>query len=86
MFIKTLILVPRQVVILGIEAYQKTLSPDHGLLKPLYPYGFCRFYPSCSQYGKVAILKHGVLKGGMQTLWRVARCNPWTEPSIEINN
>jgi putative membrane protein insertion efficiency factor len=86
MFGSKLILIPRQIAVLAIELYQWTLSPDHGWLRPLYPYGFCRFYPSCSQYGKVAIQKHGVIKGGAQALWRILRCNPWTHPSIEINN
>lgn len=79
-------LIPRRIAVLFIELYQRTLSPDHGLLKGLYPYGFCRYYPSCSQYGKIAIQRHGIFKGGAKALWRIVRCNPWTHPSIEINN
>ena len=79
--------IPRRLAATAIILYQRTLSPDHGwLLRGRYPYGFCRFYPSCSEYGKAAILRHGVIKGGARALWRVARCNPWTPPSIEINN
>ncbi len=62
-----------------IRFYQKTLSFDHGPLKGLYPHGFCRFYPSCSQYGIEAIEKHGPIKGGFMTAWRILRCNPWNK-------
>lgn len=62
-----------------IEYYQKTLSFDHGPLKVYYPHGFCRFSPSCSEYGKQAILKYGVLKGGLKASWRILRCNPWNK-------
>ena len=62
-----------------IKFYQKTLSFDHGPLKTLYPQGFCRFYPSCSQYGLEAIEKYGIIKGGIKAAWRVIRCNPWNK-------
>lgn len=62
-----------------IKIYQKTLSLDHGPLKHHYPHGFCRFYPTCSQYGIEAIQKHGIIKGGLKTIWRIMRCNPWNK-------
>ena len=62
-----------------IKFYQKTLSFDHGPLKQLYPNGFCRFNPSCSQYGIEAIEKYGIIKGGFKAAWRVIRCNPWNK-------
>ncbi|MDD2353872.1 MAG: membrane protein insertion efficiency factor YidD [Patescibacteria group bacterium] len=62
-----------------ISFYQKTLSFDHGPLKIFYPHGFCRFNPTCSQYGKEAIEKHGAIKGGVMTMWRILRCNPWNK-------
>lgn len=86
MFISNLLLIPRRLAVFGIELYQRILSPDHGFLRGLYPYGFCPYYPSCSQYAKIAIQRHGVFKGGLQAMWRIMRCNPWTHPSIEINN
>lgn len=61
-----------------IRLYQKTLSPDHGLLKRLFPNGYCRFYPSCSEYGYQAIHKYGLLKGTVKAIYRVIRCNPWS--------
>ena len=62
-----------------IKLYQKTLSFDHGPLKHYYPNGFCRFYPTCSQYGLESIQKHGIIKGGILTTWRIIRCNPWNK-------
>lgn len=71
--------IPKKIVILIIRIYQKTLSFDHGPLKRLYPHGFCRFYPTCSDYGLQAFRKYGVLKGGFLTFWRILRCNPWNK-------
>lgn len=62
-----------------IRFYQKTLSPDHGLLRRLYPLGFCRFTPTCSSYGHDAIKLHGVFRGIFLTFARIARCNPWSK-------
>jgi putative membrane protein insertion efficiency factor len=62
-----------------IKIYQKTLSFDHGPLKILYPHGFCRFNPTCSEYGVQAIEKYGIIKGGLKTMWRILRCNPWNK-------
>ncbi|MFA7088026.1 MAG: membrane protein insertion efficiency factor YidD [Patescibacteria group bacterium] len=70
---------PRNIVIFFIKIYQKTLSFDHGPLKTFYPHGFCRFYPTCSEYGIQAIQKYGVIKGGLMTSWRILRCNPWNK-------
>jgi len=69
--------IPKEVLKSVIRVYQKTISPDHGPLKSLHPYGFCRFYPSCSQYSLEAIEKYGVIRGGAVSIWRIVRCNPW---------
>ena len=71
--------IPKKFVILMIKIYQKTLSFDHGPLRHLYPRGFCRFYPTCSEYGVQAFEKYGVIKGGILTIWRILRCNPWNK-------
>lgn len=62
-----------------IKLYQKTLSFDHGPLKGLYPHGFCRFYPTCSDYAIQAIEKYGIIRGGFKASWRVLRCNPFNK-------
>jgi hypothetical protein len=46
------------------------------LLSPLFP-ASCRFTPSCSEYARQAVLKHGPLKGTWLAIKRVLRCHPW---------
>lgn len=69
---------PRWLTLQLIRFYQKTLSLDHGPLKILHPYGFCRFQPTCSEYGYQAIEKYGLIRGGFKALWRITRCHPWS--------
>jgi len=52
-----------------IRFYQVFISPFLG--------ANCRYTPTCSQYGKEAILKYGPFKGGWMALKRIGRCNPW---------
>ena len=65
--------------ILMISVYQKTLSPDTGILKRigLVRKPVCVFYPTCSEYTKEAIQKYGVLKGFWLGVKRIFRCHPW---------
>lgn len=55
-----------------IRFYQKYLS---GLKRNYH----CIYYPTCSQYGIEAISKYGVIKGGVLTMWRILRCNPFAK-------
>ena len=36
----------------------------------------CRFYPTCSQYTKEAIIKYGVIKGLWLGVKRISKCHP----------
>jgi putative membrane protein insertion efficiency factor len=67
----------RQGLAFLITIYQKTLSPDHGPLRVMLG-PTCRFHPTCSEYTKAAILKHGAVKGTALGLKRIARCHPWS--------
>jgi hypothetical protein len=62
-----------------IRVYQKTISFDHGIFRHFFPNGYCRFHPTCSEYGYQAVEKYGVIKGGWLALWRIIRCNPWNK-------
>ncbi|MCC7432094.1 membrane protein insertion efficiency factor YidD [Candidatus Peregrinibacteria bacterium] len=80
---KAIWIAPRYLLIGLIVIYQKTLSPDHGLMKPLFPHGYCRFHPTCSEYGKMSLKKYGLLGGLPRLIWRVIRCNPWSAGGID---
>ncbi len=56
-------------LLLPIRFYQIAISP---LLGPS-----CRFTPTCSEYARQAIIKHGPIKGLYLAIRRILRCNPW---------
>jgi putative membrane protein insertion efficiency factor len=66
----------KQLVVGLIAVYQRTLSPDHGPLRVLFPHGVCRFHPTCSEYTKQAVLRHGVRRGLVMGGKRVTSCRP----------
>lgn len=68
---------PRNIFIAQIDVYQHTLSPDHGFLKRFFPYGYCKFSPSCSQYMKERLKVDGLVIGLAKGCWQILRCNPW---------
>ncbi|MGQ9699935.1 MAG: membrane protein insertion efficiency factor YidD [Candidatus Bipolaricaulaceae bacterium] len=59
----------RKLLVLPILLYQRVLSP-------VLPHR-CRFYPSCSEYAKEAVLRYGPVKGGRLAVRRLLRCGPW---------
>lgn len=73
----------KKILISSINIYQRTLSPDHSPRKALYPYGYCRHYPSCSEYSKLAITKHGSIKGVGISILRIVKCNPLSKPKVD---
>lgn len=70
---------PRRFLAGGIGVYQKTLSPDHGMLKVFFPHGCCVYAETCSEYGKRVILKRGAIIGSALALRRLLSCHPWKE-------
>ncbi|MDD3861861.1 MAG: membrane protein insertion efficiency factor YidD [Candidatus Gracilibacteria bacterium] len=77
--IKSIINLPQNFVCWLIKIYQKTFSFDHGPQKHKYPFGYCRFKPTCSEYAIDSIKKYGLIYGGLKSLWRIIRCNPWSK-------
>lgn len=47
-------------------------------ISPYFPTS-CRYYPTCSQYAIDALKLHGVIKGTALAVWRILRCNPWSD-------
>ena len=54
-----------------IRLYQITLSPFVGMQ--------CKFEPSCSRYACDCFAHHGFFKGFGLMVWRILRCNPWSQ-------
>ena len=59
-----------------IRGYQVVLSPDHGLLRGVFPYGVCRYEPTCSEYALQAIEVYG-WRGISKAARRIGRCHPF---------
>jgi len=57
-----------RIFILGIDFYKKFIA---GFFLPS-----CRFYPSCSEYTKEAIIKKGWIKGIVLGIMRILHCHP----------
>jgi hypothetical protein len=60
----------KSIVLYLIRIYQNCISPIIG------GRAACRFTPTCSEYAKQAIEKHGILRGGWMGVRRIARCRP----------
>ena len=69
----------KKLILVIIRLYQRTLSPDHGFLSHRFPHGYCRFYPTCSEYSHEAIRKHGIVRGIWIGTKRIVRCNPFNQ-------
>lgn len=54
-----------------IRLYQLTLSPFFGQQ--------CRFTPTCSEYTRQAIERHGAWRGSWLGVRRILRCQPFCE-------
>ena len=59
-----------------IKTYQKFISP---MLGPR-----CRFYPSCSEYAKEALIHHGFARGGYLATRRCLKCHPFHPGGIDF--
>ena len=66
----------RRLAVMPIVLYQWTVSP--------WLRQRCRYYPSCSQYAKEAMLKYGPLRGVALAAQRIVRCNPWNPGGIDF--
>jgi len=57
-------------LIIGILRFYKRM------VSPLIP-SSCRYYPSCSDYMRQAVEKHGAAQGVWMGLKRLLRCHPF---------
>lgn len=59
-----------------LELYKRRLSP---LLPPS-----CRFTPTCSEYARLALIRHGLGRGSALTLLRLMRCQPLHPGGVDL--
>ena len=52
----------------ALTAYKRLLSPHFA--------GSCRFLPSCADYAREAVVKHGAARGTWLAARRLVRCHP----------
>jgi putative membrane protein insertion efficiency factor len=59
----------KSILLALITVYQYVVRPLLG--------ANCRFYPSCSEYAREAIARHGAARGSLLAVRRIGRCHPW---------
>ncbi len=65
----------KNVLIKLIKLYQKIPGNFHN---------HCKYYPTCSNYAIEAIEKYGSLKGGILSIKRIIKCNPFSKGGIDL--
>ena len=73
-YLKKINLFFRRIFIKIIEFYQKYISPilsNRGV--------HCKYYPSCSDYTKQAIINYGCVLGVAKGIKRLLKCNPFSK-------
>jgi putative membrane protein insertion efficiency factor len=66
----------RRALVYLLELYKRRISP-------LLP-AACRFSPTCSEYARLALLRHGVVRGSALAVGRIARCQPLGLGGIDL--
>lgn len=61
----------RTVLLAPIRLYQRLVSP--ALPRR------CKYEPTCSRYAVQAVEQYGILRGLVLAMWRLLRCNPWSD-------
>jgi uncharacterized protein len=59
-----------------LDVYKRRISP---LLPPS-----CRFTPTCSEYARLALLKHGLVRGLALSAGRLLRCQPLHPGGVDL--
>lgn len=66
---------PAELLVAPIRFYQRFITP--------YTPATCRYYPTCSAYAVTALRTRGAVVGTALTVWRLLRCNPWSEGGVD---
>jgi len=76
--IKLIIYIPRYTASGMIRIYQILLSTDHAFWAKPEVFRICTYSPSCSEFTRQAILKHGLILGSLMGTKRIIDCNPFS--------
>lgn len=74
--INKIIIIPRYIASGIIRIYQITLSTDHSFWAKPEVFRICTYSPSCSEFTRQSILKHGLFPGSIMGIKRIIDCNP----------
>jgi len=64
----------KKILLFFIDKYKKHISfflENKGIK--------CKFYPTCSEYMKQAVIKYGAIKGVYLGIKRIFKCNPFSK-------
>lgn len=64
----------QRIFIYLLDKYKKIISPIFQKAGV-----HCKYYPSCSEYMRQAIIKYGCLIGIIKGIKRILRCNPFSK-------
>ncbi|HUU27320.1 MAG TPA: membrane protein insertion efficiency factor YidD [archaeon] len=69
-------LILQAIIISCIRLYQL-------VIRPLLP-SACRFYPSCSEYARLSLVKYGPFKGSLRAVLRLLKCHPFHPGGVDL--
>lgn len=64
----------KKLILFILKLYKKFISP---IFKTMGVE--CKYYPTCSEYAKLAIEKYGCIKGTYLSVKRIIKCNPFSK-------
>ena len=81
--LKLLSSLPRKIVCFFIKIYQFLFSFDHAFWSNPKVFRICTYNPSCSEFSRQAVLKHGVILGSIMGFKRIIDCNPFSKGGFD---
>ena len=64
----------KRVILYILKLYKNFISP---IFKTMGVE--CKYYPTCSEYAKLAIEKYGCIRGIYLSIKRIIKCNPFSK-------
>jgi uncharacterized protein len=63
----------------AFSVYKAVVSPVLHAISPTQ----CKFLPTCSEYAYTAVARHGMVRGMVLAVRRIARCHPFAEGGLD---